>query len=128
MFWWMPFDPAIDDPAKYERYVPDLTRDPFHRAAAVPGAGAAGAGRAAVRGRRALFGGVGLSWLVWGVSVRTTLLYHATWLVNGASHLWGYQTYRTRDGSTNLWWVALLSLGEGWHTTTTRSRGRPGTG
>jgi stearoyl-CoA desaturase (delta-9 desaturase) len=61
------------------------------------------------------WGGVGLSWLVWGMFVRTTLLYHATWLVNSATHSWGYRNYATRDASTNLWWVALLSLGEGWH-------------
>jgi stearoyl-CoA desaturase (delta-9 desaturase) len=47
--------------------------------------------------------------------VRTALLYHATWLVNSAAHVWGYRTYATRDRSTNLWWVALVSLGEGWH-------------
>ncbi len=27
----------------------------------------------------------------------------------------GYRTYRTADQSTNCWWVALLSFGEGWH-------------
>src|SRR5207237_4106884 len=59
--------------------------------------------------------GAWLSWVVWGMFVRTTLLYHATWLVNSATHLWGYQSHATRDGSTNLWWVALVSLGEGWH-------------
>jgi len=47
--------------------------------------------------------------------VRTTLLHHATWLVNSATHLWGYRSHDTRDRSTNLWWVALVSLGEGWH-------------
>jgi stearoyl-CoA desaturase (delta-9 desaturase) len=57
------------------------------------------------------WGGVGLSWLVWGI----LLLYHVTWLVNSATHLWGYRSHPTRDHSTNLWWVALLSLGEGWH-------------
>ena len=62
-----------------------------------------------------LCGGVGLSWVVWGVFVRTAVLYHATWLVNSATHYWGYRTYTTRDDSTNLWWVALLTLGEGWH-------------
>jgi stearoyl-CoA desaturase (delta-9 desaturase) len=42
-------------------------------------------------------------------------LWHATWFVNSATHLWGYRSYATRDRSTNLWWVALLTLGEGWH-------------
>jgi fatty-acid desaturase len=59
--------------------------------------------------------GVGWSWVVWGIFVRTAVLYHATWLVNSATHMWGYQNFPTRDRSTNLWWVALVSLGEGWH-------------
>lgn len=57
----------------------------------------------------------GWSWVVWGVAVRTVFVYHATWFVNSAAHTWGYRNYRTDDNSTNLWWVALLSFGEGWH-------------
>jgi len=59
---------------------------------------------------------LGLSWLVWGVAVRTVVVFHTTWFVNSASHTWGYQNYKdTGEESTNLWWVALLSFGEGWH-------------
>ena len=43
------------------------------------------------------------------------LVLHSTWLVNSASHVWGYRSHVTRDRSTNLWWVALLTYGEGWH-------------
>jgi stearoyl-CoA desaturase (delta-9 desaturase) len=59
----------------------------------------------------------GWSWVVWGVFVRLVCLYHATWLVNSASHLSGYRTYRAPGGdhSTNNWWVALIAWGEGWH-------------
>ena len=57
----------------------------------------------------------GLPWLIWGFSVRTVVVYHVTWLVNSAAHTWGYQSYQTNDRSTNCWWVALLSFGEGWH-------------
>ena len=57
----------------------------------------------------------GLSWLLWGVCVRTVVVYHSTWFVNSAAHTWGYRNYDTSDISTNLWWVALLSFGEGWH-------------
>jgi fatty-acid desaturase len=35
--------------------------------------------------------------------------------VNSATHLWGYRSHPTRDDSTNLWWVAILTYGEGWH-------------
>ena len=55
------------------------------------------------------------SWVVWGVCVRTVLVYHGTWFVNSASHTWGYRNFDTTDHSTNLWWVAVLSFGEGWH-------------
>jgi sn-1 stearoyl-lipid 9-desaturase len=55
------------------------------------------------------------SWVIWGIGVRTTLGYHITWFVNSACHTWGYRNYETSDRSTNLWWVALPSGGEGWH-------------
>jgi stearoyl-CoA desaturase (delta-9 desaturase) len=57
----------------------------------------------------------GWSWVVWGVAVRTVFAYHVTWLVNSASHVWGYCNFETKDDSRNNWWVALLSFGEGWH-------------
>ncbi|MEX0655593.1 MAG: fatty acid desaturase [Phycisphaeraceae bacterium] len=57
----------------------------------------------------------GLSWLLWGLGVRTVVVYHSTWFVNSATHTWGYRSHETDDDSTNLWWVALLSFGEGWH-------------
>ncbi|MFM9011396.1 MAG: fatty acid desaturase, partial [Planctomycetota bacterium] len=37
------------------------------------------------------------------------------WLVNSATHMWGYRNYETTDDSRNLWWVGLLGFGEGWH-------------
>ncbi|QQE10625.1 fatty acid desaturase [Planctomycetota bacterium] len=59
---------------------------------------------------------LGLSWVVWGVALRTVLVFHMTWFVNSATHTWGYQNFKnTRDHSTNLWWIALLTFGEGWH-------------
>ena len=61
------------------------------------------------------WGGVGMSWLVWGFFVRTARIYNATHFVNSATHKWGYRNYPTRDDSTNRWWVAILSFGEGWH-------------
>ncbi len=53
--------------------------------------------------------------VIWGMFVRLVAAYHVTWLVNSAAHYFGYQTYRTNDRSTNNWWVALLTWGEGWH-------------
>ena len=40
---------------------------------------------------------------------------HSTWLVNSASHMWGYRNYETTDDSRNNWWVAAVTYGEGWH-------------
>lgn len=57
----------------------------------------------------------GWSLVVWAVFVRLVLVYHSTWLVNSATHKFGYRTYESGDRSTNCWWVALLSYGEGWH-------------
>ena len=62
-----------------------------------------------------LFAIGGMPFLVWGFFVRSVLVLHTTWLVNSATHVWGYRTHETRDHSTNLWWVALLTYGEGWH-------------
>lgn len=56
-----------------------------------------------------------MSWLLWGVAIRIVFVYHGTWFVNSASHTWGYRNYKTTDGSTNLWWVAFMAYGEGWH-------------
>lgn len=57
----------------------------------------------------------GWSFVVWGIFVRLVLVYHATWFVNSAAHVWGYRTFKSNDQSTNLWWVALMTYGEGWH-------------
>ena len=57
----------------------------------------------------------GIPYVLWGIFFRTTWGLHSTWLVNSATHLWGSRRFQTRDDSTNNWWVALLTFGEGWH-------------
>ncbi|XP_078432406.1 fatty acid desaturase 5 [Wolffia australiana] len=57
----------------------------------------------------------GFPYLVWGMGVRIVWVYHITWLVNSACHVWGRQAWNTGDLSRNNWWVALLAFGEGWH-------------
>ena len=57
----------------------------------------------------------GWSFVVWGIFVRSVIVYHSTWFVNSASHVWGYRSFKTTDRSRNNWWVAILSFGEGWH-------------
>ncbi len=55
------------------------------------------------------------SFVVWGVFLRLVFVLHSTWFVNSASHIWGYRNYETTDDSRNLWWVAIIAYGEGWH-------------
>ena len=112
----------------YDRYAKDILRDPFYRrmekSFLYP---------TIVLTSWAIFFAIGLatgllsgntladalqlgtSVLLWAVFVRTVIVWHITWLVNSASHLWGYRTYETGDDSRNNWLVALLSNGEGWH-------------
>lgn len=59
--------------------------------------------------------GLGWSFVIWGIFVRLVLVYHCTWFVNSATHKFGYKTYDAGDLSTNCWWVALTTYGEGWH-------------
>ncbi len=56
-----------------------------------------------------------VSFLVWGMFVRLVGVLHSTWMVNSASHMWGYRNYKTTDDSRNNWLVAILAYGEGWH-------------
>jgi stearoyl-CoA desaturase (Delta-9 desaturase) len=53
--------------------------------------------------------------LVWGFVISTVALYHATFSVNSLAHTWGKRRYATRDQSRNNFFIALLTLGEGWH-------------
>jgi len=62
-----------------------------------------------------LFAIVGWPFVLWGIFFRVTLSLHVTWLVNSATHMWGSRRFATHDDSRNLWWVALLTGGEGWH-------------
>ena len=98
-------------PEVMERYAPDLMKDPVHiwlnRLYFVP----------------LIICGILLLWLggwpalMWGTFLRVTVGLHFTWLVNSATHLWGRRRFATNDDSTNNWWVALVSFGEGWHNT-----------
>jgi stearoyl-CoA desaturase (delta-9 desaturase) len=53
--------------------------------------------------------------LVWGVFVRTVLVWHITWSVNSLTHMFGYRNHETGENSRNNWLVALFACGEGWH-------------
>ena len=57
----------------------------------------------------------GFQLLVWGFFVGTVLLYHGTFTVNSLAHIIGRRRFETRDNSRNSLFVALITLGEGWH-------------
>jgi stearoyl-CoA desaturase (delta-9 desaturase) len=50
-----------------------------------------------------------------GFFLSTVLLYHGTFAINSMAHVIGKRRYRTGDDSRNNWWLALITLGEGWH-------------
>ena len=97
------------DEETQRRYAPDLMNDRFHafmnKVWWVP---------IVISGFLLLaFGGWPM--LLWCVFLRVTAQLHFTWLVNSATHMWGSRRYETHDDSTNNWWVAILTFGEGWH-------------
>jgi stearoyl-CoA desaturase (delta-9 desaturase) len=51
----------------------------------------------------------------WGSLVRVSLLHHTTWSINSICHAVGNRPFRSRDRSGNVWWLAVLSMGESWH-------------
>ena len=57
----------------------------------------------------------GWPFVFWGSFVRLVAVFHATWFVNSATHKFGYRSHESGDRSTNCWWVALMTYGEGWH-------------
>ena len=57
----------------------------------------------------------GLFVLMWGGVVRVVAVWHVTWSVNSVCHVWGKRPFKTPERSRNNLWVAMLSLGEGWH-------------
>lgn len=70
----------------------------------------------------ALVGGLwSMSWqgaltaFFWASLVRVSLLHHVTWSINSICHTIGERPFKSRDRSGNVWWLALLSMGESWH-------------
>jgi stearoyl-CoA desaturase (Delta-9 desaturase) len=57
----------------------------------------------------------GLSTLFIGFFLSTVILYHGTFSINSIMHYFGKQRYESNDESKNSLWLALITLGEGWH-------------
>lgn len=114
-FWWSHmlwlFYPKEEffNPTLYRKYAPEMARDPFYLwldkyylLLQIP-LGVA------------LYLLGGWSYIIWGMCVRSVLLWHSTWFINSVTHMWGYRTFETNDNSRNLWWAAIVTYGEGWH-------------
>ena len=114
-FWWSHmlwiFYPRSEffDYERYQRFAPDLARDPFY----------------VWLNRYFLLLQIPLglclyalgewSFIIYGVFLRSVILWHTTWFINSVTHIWGYRTFNSDDNSCNLWWAAILTYGEGWH-------------
>lgn len=57
----------------------------------------------------------GGQFVVWGFFVSTVILYHATFTINSLAHKWGTRRFETSDDSRNNRFLAIITLGEGWH-------------
>ncbi|MGI9470546.1 MAG: acyl-CoA desaturase [Rubripirellula sp.] len=117
MFWLAFHTHNGDRKAYLERWVPDLYKERGMRWLDIMFLPAHIAVGCILFGIGYLFGGMelALSLLVWGMFVRLVGVLHATWLVNSASHMFGYRNYETTDDSRNNWLVAIVAYGEGWH-------------
>lgn len=60
-----------------------------------------------------LFGGWSALWI--GFFLSTVLLWHGTFTINSLSHMLGSQRYESNDDSRNNWFLAIVTMGEGWH-------------
>jgi len=104
--------------ADWKRYAPDLYEDPGMRTIgrqfvplvllslalpALAGYAVSGTLAGAATG------------LLWGGLVRIFFVHHVTWSVNSVCHFVGSRRFDTDDRSTNVFWLALPSLGESWH-------------
>jgi stearoyl-CoA desaturase (delta-9 desaturase) len=53
--------------------------------------------------------------LLWGGLVRIFFVHHVTWSINSVCHFMGSRRFDTDDQSTNVFWLALPTMGESWH-------------
>ncbi|CAN5278282.1 acyl-CoA desaturase [soil metagenome] len=125
--WLLVKNPDLSRLGIYDRYAKDILRDPFYVALErnfwqikivliqINVFFVAGLLAGLLQGEAWDAVPVGLSFVVWGVFVRTVFVWHQTWAVNSLTHMWGYRSYDTDEDSRNNWFVGLLAHGEGWH-------------
>ena len=111
---WM-FERGLTDES---RYVPDLIADPdmgrVHR-------GFTALTALTLFGPALVGGLVTMTWwgaftaFFWAGLVRVAISHHVAWSTNSICHMIGERPWKARDRSTNVWPLALLSMGESWH-------------
>ena len=47
--------------------------------------------------------------------MRIFFVHHVTWSINSVCHFFGSRRFDIEDESTNVFWLAIPSLGESWH-------------
>jgi stearoyl-CoA desaturase (delta-9 desaturase) len=105
--------------ASSSRFARDLIEEPvmrrIHRA--FPWIALASLGLPFLLGLAAGHGSLvaGLSALLWAGLIRIFFVHHITWSINSICHFFGARRFDTDDHSTNVFWLALPSLGEAWH-------------
>jgi stearoyl-CoA desaturase (Delta-9 desaturase) len=118
--WWAHVGWLFDrEETPVERYAPDLLKDPtivrvdrlFPAWMALSLLAPTVLGYALTGGT---FHGAWTAFL-WAGLVRIFLLHHVTFAINSICHVVGSRSFTTRDQSTNVWPLAVLSMGESWH-------------
>ncbi|AKF03701.1 acyl-CoA desaturase [Sandaracinus amylolyticus] len=57
----------------------------------------------------------GWSGLFIGFFLSTVFTWHGTFFINSLAHVWGTRRFETKDDSRNNAFLALVTMGEGWH-------------
>jgi len=117
-FWWAHIVWVFyrHDPPEYAANASDLMKNPivmwqhrWYRTILIVG----GFGLPAAIG--AMFGDP-IAGLLWGAFLRLTVIHHTTFFVNSLAHYFGKRTYNADVSARDNWAVALLTLGEGYHS------------
>lgn len=104
--------------ADWKRYAPDLYEDPGMRAIARNFVSLVALSLATPALLGYLVSGSlagAATGFLWGGLVRIFFVHHVTWSVNSVCHFFGTRRFNTHDRSTNVFWLAIPSLGESWH-------------
>ncbi|HEY9880906.1 MAG TPA: fatty acid desaturase [Leptolyngbyaceae cyanobacterium] len=109
MLWLFYLRSQFFDSKNYRKFAPDLAKDPYYTwldknflLLQIPFG-------------LFLYLWGGWSFVIYGQVLRAVLLWHSTWLINSATHMFGNRSFEVEDGSRNLVWTALVTYGEGWH-------------